>query len=98
MYQGSQDTRRSSYTLAADELGAADPRRGSSSAKVSLFEQNCERCNLFRPQIKEFISMIQKFETSLSPFGPYQEIHEHVSSFHGAGMVDIVLVDVSNIS
>ncbi|OBT90251.1 hypothetical protein VE02_01290 [Pseudogymnoascus sp. 03VT05] len=77
MYQGSQDTRRSSYTLAADELGAADPRRGSSSAKVSLFEQNCERCNLFRPQIKEFISMIQKFETSLGPFGPYQEIHEH---------------------
>ncbi|ELR06667.1 hypothetical protein GMDG_00284 [Pseudogymnoascus destructans 20631-21] len=77
MYQGSQDTRRSSYTLAADELGAADPRRGSSSAKVSLFEQNCERCNLFRPQIKQFISMAQKFETSLGPFGPYQEIHEH---------------------
>ncbi|KFY69869.1 hypothetical protein V499_09688 [Pseudogymnoascus sp. VKM F-103] len=77
MYQGSQDTRRSSYTLAAEELGAADPRRGSSSAKVSLFEQNCEKCNLFRPQIKEFISMIQKFETSLGPFGPYQEIHEH---------------------
>ncbi|KFY89135.1 hypothetical protein V500_05921 [Pseudogymnoascus sp. VKM F-4518 (FW-2643)] len=76
MYQGSQDTRRSSYTLAADELGTADPRRGSSSAKVSLFEQNCERCN-FRPRIKEFISMIQKFETSLGPFGPYQEIHEH---------------------
>lgn len=26
--------------------------------------------------------MIQKFETSLGPFGPYQEIHEHVSSLH----------------
>ncbi|KFY13570.1 hypothetical protein V492_03180 [Pseudogymnoascus sp. VKM F-4246] len=77
MYQGSQETRRSSYTLGADELGAADPRRGSSSAKVSLFEQNCEKCNVFRPQIKEFISMIQKFETSLGPFGPYQEIHEN---------------------
>lgn len=82
MYPGSQETRRSSYTLAADELGPADPRRGSSSAKVSLFEQNCERCNSFRPRIKEFISLIQKFETSLGPFGPYQEIHENVSSFH----------------
>ncbi|KFY46900.1 hypothetical protein V495_02206 [Pseudogymnoascus sp. VKM F-4514 (FW-929)] len=77
MYPGSQETRRSSYTLAADELGAVNPRRGSSSAKVSLFEQNCEKCNSFRPRIKEFISMIQKFETSLGPFGPYQEIHEH---------------------
>lgn len=82
MYPGSQETRRSSYTLAADELGPADPRRRSSSAKVSLFEQNCERCNSFRPRIKEFISLIQKFETSLGPFGPYQEIHENVSSFH----------------
>ncbi|KFY92413.1 hypothetical protein V498_04971 [Pseudogymnoascus sp. VKM F-4517 (FW-2822)] len=77
MYPGSQETRRSSYTLAADELGPADPRRRSSSAKVSLFEQNCERCNSFRPRIKEFISLIQKFETSLGPFGPYQEIHEN---------------------
>ena len=82
MYPGSQETRRSSYTLAADELGAVNPRRGSSSAKVSLFEQNCEKCNSFRPRIKEFISMIQKFETSLGPFGPYQEIHEHVSNFY----------------
>ncbi|OBT64078.1 hypothetical protein VE03_06711 [Pseudogymnoascus sp. 23342-1-I1] len=77
VYQGSQETRRSSYSLVGDDLGTTDPRRGSSSAKVSLFDQNCERCNSLRPRIKEFISMIQKFETSLGPFGPYQEIHEH---------------------
>ena len=81
IYPGSQETRRSSYTLPADELGVTDPPR-SVSTKLSIIEQNCERCNLFRPRIKEFISMMQKLETSLGPFGPYQEIHEHASSFH----------------
>lgn len=78
IYPGSQETRTSSYT--ADELGPQDPPR-SVSTKASIIEQNCERCNLFRPRIKEFISMIQKLETSLGPFGPYQEIHELVRSF-----------------
>jgi len=75
-----QDTRRSSVAPPVEDQAPAAPRP-TRPAKLSVIEQSCEKCTMVKPRIREFISTMQKLETSFGPFGPYQEIHDHVSYY-----------------